>query len=207
MKLYALSLFLLTSAGLASASDVHGRYVEARTASVLAGACHYNGELVTRGRDAILAFRIDAGQTSDVDVAGVKAVAVVTSDENLADTDARRQSTLIIDSAASDSQAAAVTRLLRGRYASTFGSVVTVRRAPVRFTENDGQIQVEAEGVATLSVKALPDRPCCKMPNLVWYEPLVPVSDRQVGYTVEAKSQLFTPWLDAGENSAFHGRF
>jgi hypothetical protein len=67
---------------------------------------------------------------------------------------------------------------------------------------------VDAPGYAKLVVKALPDRACCKMPHLVWYEPLVPLQDRRVGYTVEAKSQGadgFQPWTDAGENTAFYG--
>ena len=38
-------------------TKIAGDYVEARTASVFAGACHYNGELVTTGRDAIMAWR------------------------------------------------------------------------------------------------------------------------------------------------------
>ncbi len=33
-----------------------GDYVEARTASVFAGACHFNGEVVTTGRDAVMAW-------------------------------------------------------------------------------------------------------------------------------------------------------
>jgi hypothetical protein len=206
MKTALFALLSLAAAGAVSADDVHGRYVEARTASVMAGACHYNGELVTRGRDAILAFRFESGRSSDVDLAGVNAVAVVTSDENLS-AGAPRRSVLIVDSAASAAQADAVAALFRSRYASTFGAVASVRRVPVRFAEKDGQIQVEAEGLAALNVKALPDRACCKMPNLVWYQPLVPVNDRQVGYTVEARSDVFAPWLDAGENTAFHGKF
>ena len=31
--------------------SLRGDYVEVRTASVFAGACHYNGEVVTTGRD------------------------------------------------------------------------------------------------------------------------------------------------------------
>src|SRR5437899_12932919 len=83
-------------ATVADAEPMSGRYVETRTAAVMAGACHYNGELVTRGRDAILGFRIDGGQAANVDVAGVKAVAIVTSPENLVDTKADRQSVLIV---------------------------------------------------------------------------------------------------------------
>src|SRR5678815_4830331 len=35
--------------------SMRGDYVEVRTASVFAGACHYNGEVVTTGRDAKMA--------------------------------------------------------------------------------------------------------------------------------------------------------
>ena len=54
-----LSLALLTCLGSTrpnASSTIVGDYVEARTASVFAGACHYNGELVTTGRDAIMAW-------------------------------------------------------------------------------------------------------------------------------------------------------
>src|SRR5262245_14587524 len=62
-----------------------GVYVEARTASVFCGACHYNGELVTTGRDAIMAWSFSAGQYNGVDLAGVRVAASVTSPENLSD--------------------------------------------------------------------------------------------------------------------------
>src|SRR5205814_1204251 len=146
------------------------------------------------------------GRSGATDLAGVNALVVVTSPENLAQ-GAERQSVLVIDSSATDAQADAVAKILRARYATALGDVTAVRRVPVSFTEKDGHIEVEANGVAALSVKALPDRACCKMPNLVWYEPLVPVTEREVGFTVEASSKVFTPWMDAGENTAFHGRF
>jgi len=203
---YAIASIVVLTAASVGAQEIQGRYVEARTASVMAGACHYNGEVVTRGRDAVMAFRIDAGRGGDVDLTGVTAVAVVTSSDNLAN-GAERRTVLVIDSAATEAQAAAAADRLRTRYAAAFGSSVDVRRAPVSFVEKDGALEVEAQGYAKLSVKALPDRACCKMPDLVWYEPLVPVADRQVGYTVRAEAKAFLPWMDAGENTAFHGKF
>jgi hypothetical protein len=205
MKYAIASIFVLAAASV-GAQEIQGRYVEARTASVMAGACHYNGEVVTRGRDAVMAFRIDKGHSGALDLQGVKAVAIVTSADNLV-AGAERRTLLVIDSAASDEQAAGAAAELRGRYAKAFGDVVDVKRAPVSFTEKDGTLEVDAPGYATLSVHALADRACCKMPHLVWYEPLVPLADRQVGYTVKAESKAFTPWMDAGENTAFHGTF
>lgn len=202
----AIVSILVLAAGTAGAQEIQGRYVEARTASVMAGACHYNGELVTRGRDAVMAFRIEQGKSGGVDLAGVTALAAVTSSDNLAN-GAERRTILVIDAGATDAQAEAAAARLMTRYASAFGANVDVKRAPVRFVERDGAMEVDAPGYAKMSVKALPDRACCKMQDLVWYEPLVPLTDRQVGYTAKAESKAFTPWMDAGENTAFHGRF
>src|SRR4051794_12082537 len=106
MKSASLSLPLaaVLLSGPAAASEVTGRYIEARTASVFAGACHYGGEVVTRGRDAVLGFAIDHGRADGVDLAGVRAMAVVSSDENLAAADAPRRSIVVVDRHATKAQ-------------------------------------------------------------------------------------------------------
>ena len=80
--------------------SLRGDYVEVRTASVFAGACHYNGEVVTTGRDALMAWNVTSGKWQGVDLSGLRAVAIVTSDANLSDKDAAPQSEIIIDSQA-----------------------------------------------------------------------------------------------------------
>src|SRR6266700_6502502 len=88
----------------AESVSVRGDYVEVRTASVFAGACHYNGEVTTTGRDALMAWNVTSGTWNGVDLAGVRALAIVTSDANLSDT-AYLWSENIIDSDVSYSQA------------------------------------------------------------------------------------------------------
>ncbi|HEU4767917.1 MAG TPA: hypothetical protein VFS77_11095, partial [Pyrinomonadaceae bacterium] len=78
--------------------SVRGEYVEVRTASVFAGACHYNGEVVTTGRDAMMAWNVTSGKWNGVDLTGVRAMAIVNSTANLAEQNAARQSEIIIDS-------------------------------------------------------------------------------------------------------------
>src|SRR6476660_7095283 len=112
MKTFLCSmLLLLTSTGpfvsQAPSGRIKGEYVEARTASVFAGACHYNGELVTTGRDAVMAWSFTAGTFNGVDLAGAKAMAAVTSDANLSQ-DAAKKVELVIDSRLSEAQAKAV---------------------------------------------------------------------------------------------------
>src|SRR5215210_2467387 len=88
---------LLPAGSRAEVNSLKGDYVEARTASVFAGACHYNGELTTTGRDALMAWRVEEGSWNGVDLAGVRAMAVVSADANLSEARAARRSELIIE--------------------------------------------------------------------------------------------------------------
>jgi hypothetical protein len=63
---------------------------------------------------------------------------------------------------------------------------------------------------AAIDVEAMPNDLCCKMPNLVWYAPLVSLENRKVGYTMKALytgTAVSDPWTRSGENSAFYGSF
>jgi hypothetical protein len=189
--------------------SLRGDYVEVRTASVFAGACHYNGEVVTTGRDAMMAWNVTSGKWQDIDLSGVRAMAIITSDANLSEDNAARSSEIIIDSSASQTQSQALLNALKVKYAATLGNVVTVRTAPIKF-EHRGRSYAVAADEATINVEAMPNDLCCKMPNLVWYSPLVGLENRKVGYTVKATysgKAIATPWSRSGENSAFYGSF
>jgi hypothetical protein len=191
-------------------ANVVGDYVEVRTASVFTGACHYNGELVTTGREAIMAWNFTSGAWEGVDLSGVRAMAAVTSDANLSQEQATRQVELIVDSAASDAQASAVASLLREKCGGKLGAIVATRRAPITFEQTGHAYSVKSDGYASLSVTPMPDGECCKQPHLVWYSPLSPVDHRKVGFTQNAAytaGTLGDPWQRQSENSAFYGSF
>jgi hypothetical protein len=189
--------------------SMRGDYVEVRTASVFAGACHYNGEVVTTGRDAMMAWKVTSGKWQGVDLAGVRVMAIVSSEANLSESNAARQSEIIIDSHASRTQALAMLNALKEKYATSLGKVVAVRHAPISFERNGRTYAVVADDAA-INVEAMPNDLCCKMPNLVWYTPLVGLENRKVGYTSKALYSGHTvsdPWSRSGENSAFYGTF
>lgn len=189
--------------------SVRGQYVEVRTASVFAGACHYNGEVVTTGRDALMAWNVTSGKWQNVDLSGVRAMAIVNSKSNLSEPNAARQSEVIIDASASREQAKAMLSALKEKYASSLGEIVEVRNAPITFEHKDRAYTVKADD-ATINVEAMPNDLCCKMPNLVWYKPLVGLENRKVGYTINATyggRKVTEPWSRSGENSAFYGLF
>jgi hypothetical protein len=194
----------------AEADGVRGVYVEARTASVFAGACHYNGELMTAGREAVLAWSVKEGSWGGVSLTGVRAVAVVGAEANLTDSAAARRSVLIVDGNASAAQAQALARAVESAYGGVLGRVVEVQRAPVSFKAEGKSFKVAAAGAAVLEVEAMPDDLCCRMPQLVWYTPLVPVEGRKVGYTRTASyagGAAGDAWQRTGENGAFYGTF
>jgi hypothetical protein len=189
--------------------SVRGDYVEVRTASVFAGACHYNGEVVTTGRDAMMAWNVTSGKWNGVDLGGVRAMAIVNSQSNLSEENASRQAEVIIDSSASSAQADAMLSALKEKYASSLGRIVEVRHAAITFEHKGREYSVKADD-ATINVEAMPNDLCCKMPNLVWYTPLVGLENRKVGYTSHASyggHKVTDPWSRSGENSAFYGTF
>lgn len=193
----------------AESVSLRGDYVEVRTASVFAGACHYNGEVVTTGRDALMAWNVTSGKWQGVDLSGVRVMAIVSADANLGEANAARQSEIIIDSSASGTQALAITNALKERYAESLGKIVEVRTAPISF-ERSGRTYAVVSNEAAINVEAMPNDLCCKMPNLVWYAPLVRLENRKVGYTSKALYSgkvVGEPWSRSGENSAFYGTF
>lgn len=196
--------------GAGSSVALSGDYVEARTASVFAGACHYNGELTTTGRDAEAVWHIRSGRSQGIDMSGLTAIAAITSDGNLKDQNGVRRAVLFIDDRATAAQARELQSLLTRSYKESLGNVIAVKRAPITFKRTGDSFQVEAKGIGSLAVDAMPNRECCKQPNLVWYRPLVEISGRKVGFTRESgidDSTLGVSWTKNNQNTAFYGAF
>jgi Protein of unknown function (DUF1326) len=190
-------------------TSVKGDYVEVRTASVFAGACHFNGEVTTTGRDALMAWNVTSGAWNGVDLTGMRVIAIVSADDNLSNAQAGRRSEVIMEKSASHAQAAAMLDALKSRYAEALGQIVSVRTAPINF-KHEGKTYEVGSAEAAINVEAMPNDLCCRMPNLIWYSPLVSLGQRKVGYTIKALYAGHTVgdnWERAGENSAFYGNF
>ena len=219
MRQYLMALSLLCVSGMASvaaptgksaANHIAGDYVEARTASVFAGACHYNGELTTTGREAEMVWHIREGVWNGSALNGLSAVASVVSEANLIDEQAERRSILYVDASATPAQAEALTDALKTKYARSLGKVVDVKRVPITFARKNEAFAVDAKGVTKLNVEAMPNRECCTLPHLVWYKPLVELKDRRVGFTRTsgiADKTLGSAWEKKDQNTAFYGSF
>jgi hypothetical protein len=188
---------------------VHGNYVEARTASVYAGPCHFNGEYTTQGRTALVAFEIEGGAVDGVDLSGLSLAAVITADRNLAEPDAVRRSVVYVDRTSAPVLAAARDWLVR-THGPALGAIEDVRATDVEVDVRGEHFTVTVGEVAELRGYAMPDRACCSMPSDVWYEPLVPTGPRLAAYTelFGYRDRSLGPRFErAGENSAFLATF
>lgn len=186
-----------------------GEYVEARTAAVYAGACHFNGEYTTQGRRAVLGWSIERGVEAGVDLAGVRIVALVESTENLVEAGVPHVSTVHV-SATGDRATAALGWLLRehgaflGEVRATHEGVgLSVDVAGERFT-------LALPDRVELAGDAMADRACCKMPFNVWYDPFQDLSARLVGradvFRVD-DDELGVKLSRPDDNNVFFGRF
>src|SRR3954470_7770854 len=123
----------ITFTSRAENTAIKGDYVEVRTASVFTGACHFNGEVVTAGREAMMAWNFTSGHWNKTDLSGLKAIAVVSADANLENANAARRSEIILDNSASHDQKVALLEVLKSRYTATLGEIVSVRSAAINF--------------------------------------------------------------------------
>jgi hypothetical protein len=184
---------------------VSGQYVEARTAAVYAGACHFSGEYVTAGTEAILAWHVERGVHGGVDLAGQTVVALVRGDENLAEPGPRR-AVLYVDAGAPQ----ALVEWARGAYPEVLGEVVRVERAPLSFTRDGDRFEVLAGDDLAVVGSLMPNRECCAMDFNVWYDPFVEVQGRVVGCVDDfaCRTQALGRTIRVeGENCAIVGAF
>jgi len=186
---------------IALSGDCRIQCVEARTASVFAGACHYGGERTTAGREALVAWHFESGWLAGVDVA-----VAIAGDGNLADPSTARRSIVYFSDSTTPEQRGAAESLLRSRL--ELGRVLEVVVVPLTSKfEGDGY-RIDGGQLFQLEGALLADRACCKMPLAVWYEPIAPISKPIVGRNEVfryADPRLGSVWEHHGENTGFAG--
>ena len=190
--------------------EVRGAFVEARTASVFAGACHYGAEATTGGREAVVAWRFDSGSHLGVNLAGVEVAAAIAGEANLAQAGCPRRSILYFSDRTTSAERDAARDLLRGAFGSVLGETIEERAVPLRFRIEGESYEVAAGDVLEISGNLLPDRACCKMPYQVWYRPLAGSPGAIVGCNALfrcTEAKLGAVWRRCEENGAFVGSF
>ena len=209
--LTALALILVASFAYATeTSTVQGEYIEARSASVYVGACHFGAEYVEGGKEATLVWNIQHGSWNNVSLDGLTVVAVVSAKSNLDIDTETRKSVLYLDSSTTAEQRAAISSLLTTKQADVLGEVVATQTAAVEFTKEGTKYDVTVGEVLTLSANRYPCANCTQ-PHQIWYDPLTAVQNAIVGKSEVYRykdTHLPVMWQQSGTaNNVFVGSF
>jgi len=189
---------------------VKGRFVELRSASVFAGACHFNSEVDHQGRRALIGWSIDSGSWNGVPLGGLSVVAAIGSDVNLS-REGERTSILWIDDRASDAQRQAVVSWLATHHGEVLGGRPGAERsARIGLSITADGFALDVPGFARAEGASLGDRACCSMPENVWYEPMGGSVDVVVGQATICRfegTETIDAWTHQDQNNAFVGHF
>ena len=210
------TLALVLAAGVAFATplpSVQGEYIEARSASVYTGACHFGAEFVDGGKEATLVWNIQHGTWNDVSLDRLTVIAIVTAKKNLAiDTDTRK-SVLYVDTETTAAQRAALRDMLETKQAEVLGDIVAMQAAEISFAKEGTRFDVTVGTVGEVLALSANRYPCaaCTQPHQIWYEPLAPVQQAIVGKSEVYRYQdthLSVTWHQGGAvNNVFVGVF
>ena len=133
VSVLSLAVLGLFSAG-ASASDIRGDYVEARTADVFTGPCFSNAEVFIVGNRGLMAWKVTAGSWNGVDLSGLCVAAAVEGTTTFSeDQPEKAESVLIVDAKANTRQRQALIELaksLAGARLSRVAKVMTHAHEP-----------------------------------------------------------------------------
>jgi hypothetical protein len=215
MRLLLVPALAALAAGPAVAADIRGQYVEARTCDVFTGACFANADTGLAGKNAVMAWKIDAGTVGTTRLDGLAVVAVVAANETLGVSPAAAgKAVVIVDKSATPEQRAALVRFVKAQAGALVADVVDVRVAAVDLTvcncAGDGcaTLRAGAVRVTTRCLDADHDKACGN--ECAYYPPLVKgVSAKAVMATEHtfAGPGLNETWTDADRRGAYVGTF
>jgi hypothetical protein len=194
---------------------IRGDYVEVRSADIYAGHCYANSEVGMEGKEAMLAWKIQAGDWQGVDLTGLTVVAVVRASATLGDpyhNPLPARAALILDSRANEAQRAALTSFAHAMAGPLVSNVVRIDSAPISMESDTGGavVRLTAGNIARVETRALchADHLCGN--EFVYYPPLSEISGATPAVSVQdmyAGQGLDTVWNRTGRKNSFVGTF
>ena len=198
-----------------SPATVRGQYVEARTCDVYAGSCFANADTGLTGKNAVLAWKVEAGTVAGARLDGLGVVAVVAAPDTLGlKQSGPARAILLVDDRATTAQREALVKFARAQAGTLVGDVVAVRSTPIDLTicscEGEGCATLKAGTVkvSTRCIDADHDKACGNETTL--YPPLARGVAAKAALAVEHSftgKGLNETWHDGGRRGAFVGSF
>lgn len=214
-RLMLVPAVLLAATALASASEITGQYVEARTCDVYTGPCFANADTGLGGRHAVMAWKIEKGSVGAVKLDGLGVVAVVAARETLGQKqELPGKAVVIVDEKATGAQRAALLKLVKDQSGILLENIVRVDSAKVDLTicacEGNACATVKAGSakIETRCLDAKHDKACGN--ETAFYPPLAKGVQAKPAMAVE---NCFTgagfneTWKDGERRGAYVGTF
>jgi hypothetical protein len=214
-RVLLLPALLLCAAAPATAAEIRGQYVEARTCDVYTGACFANADTGLIGRHAVLAWKVESGVVGRTRIDGLGVVAVVAARDTLGlKQSAPGKAVLIVDEQATPAQRAALVQFVKDQAGAIVTDVVAVHAAKVDLTickcEGDACATVQA-GTARIATRCLDvnhDKACGN--EIAYYPPLAKGVSAKAAIAAEHSftgRELNATWSDADRRGAYVGSF
>ena len=215
-------LFLVAAAALiitvapASAAELTGKYVEARTCDVYTAPCFANAEMNLAGKHAVMGWRVDQGAVDGVKLDGLSVVAVVAASDTLGlKQTGPAKALIIVDDKATSAQRDALVQLARREGGELIRNVIAVNSAPIELTVGEckegGCSSLTVGKVARIETRCVDphhDKICGN--ESAFYPPLSKDVDAQTAVALEHSFQgkaLNETWKDANRRGAYVGSF
>lgn len=199
------------------AQQIRGDYIESRSTDVYVAQCFANGEVGLTGNQALMAWHVEAGAWNGVKLDGLTVAAAVRAKATLGDPYGKpypAQAVLMVDSAATAAQRAALIALAQHNGGQLLENVVRVEYVPVVLDApsdpHSGGAVLRAGKLATIVTRPLNhhDHICGNETN--FYPPLADVENptSAVALTDEFQGEgLGSQWSSHGRRSAYIARF
>ena len=215
-KFFFVLAFALSALPVLGSDSVTGNYVEVRTCQVYTGPCFANGEVGSTGKDAILAWHIEAGKFNGVDLGGQSVAVVVKASETLGfhgfEDSKTTKAILFISATANESQSTALRAFALHQTGIKAEQVVDVQRAPIEMDFDIAELtaKLTVGECATLSTRKARPTDCICSNESGYYPPLTPLKGFVPGVTIEGEvtaRKLGTRWSVPDTRTAYLGSF
>jgi len=200
----------------AFSQQIHGDYIETRSADVYTGQCFANGEVNLVGKEAILAWHVQSGSWNGVSLDGLTIAAAVRAQATLGDPYANpypATAVLLIDDQATAQQTAALVSFAHQMGGELLNNVDQTIAAPMEMIvshERHGVALLRAGQFATVQTRSLGDKDHVCGNEVTFYPPLSPMAHSMPAVALTDAYRgpgLGESWDSHGRRSAFVGTF
>jgi Uncharacterized conserved protein len=199
-----------------AADSISGTYLESRSCQVYTGPCFANAETGMAGKEAVMAWNIEAGKRGTVDLKGLSVVVVLRGDDmfghgGLAEPK-EIKSAIIVDDRATAEQRDALISFAKEHTGKAAKGIVRIDAAPIRMSLDTAQLkgELKAGDVVKVSTRKVKPGDCICSNEIAFYPPLTQMERFAPGVATESEYSgrgLGATWSNPESRSAYMGEF